>query len=593
MEETIEKLKKLRKEIRKQSLDGFIHPVGDEYMSEYPPQSNRRVEWLCGFSGSAGTVAVLAARAALFTDGRYTLQAAKEVDGRLFAQHNMASLSPEAWLAGQAAKGARIGYDPKLHSCDAIKRMQGVLAAKNIDLVPTSNLIDAVWNTRPALPATPLFIHELRYAGESARAKRKHIAARLVKAGADAAVIATPDAVCWLLNVRGRDVENTPLVLAPALIDGRGRVQLFVSPSRCNAKVRAHLGKEVTLYAPAVLEKQLKTLGRKKSRVLCDPASAPVWYAQVLEKAGAAIVEAQDPCALPKAVKNKVELKGIRAAHVRDGAAVARLLCWLEMSASRGRVTELEVGEKLHGFRAANAMFVEPSFNSITGSGANGAIVHYRASAKSNRALRKGELFLLDSGGQYPDGTTDITRTVAIGRPTAEHKDRFTRVLKGHIALATARFPEGTSGSQLDALARQYLWQEGLDYDHGTGHGVGCFLGVHEGPQRISKRGGDAPLKAGMIVSNEPGYYKAGAYGIRIENLVVVTALSKDKGGKGWLGFETITCAPLDTRLVEPSMLTASEKAWLNDYHAWVLRMLSPLLNPAERTWLRRRTAPI
>jgi len=592
MEVTIEKLKKLRKEINKQVLDAFVHPVSDEYMSEYPPESNRRVEWLCGFSGSAGTVAVLASKAALLTDGRYTLQAKNEVDGKLFEQHNSATMSPEAWLAKHLSKGARVGYDPKLYTRDMLGRMHKVLSKKAIALVPVPNLIDAVWTGRPKSPATALFIHEQKYAGETSQAKRTRIAAALVKDGADAAVIATPDAVCWLLNIRGRDVENTPLVLAPALIDGKGRVQLFVAASRCKPKVKTHLGKGVTLCEPASLEKHLMALGKKKQRVLCDPASVPVWFTQALSRAGATIVEAPDPCVLPKAMKNKVELQGIKNAHIRDGAALAKLLCWLDGATAKGKVTELDVGKKLHGFRAAHAMFVEPSFHSITGSGPNGAIVHYRATKKSNRALQKGELFLLDSGGQYPDGTTDITRTIAIGTPDREHKDRFTRVLKGHIAIATATFPEGTAGSQLDMLARHSLWQVGLDYDHGTGHGVGCFLGVHEGPQRISKRGGDAPLRPGMIISNEPGYYKTGAYGIRIENLVAVTH-TKRKNGKTWMGFETVTCAPLDTRLVEVSMLTAPEKSWFNAYHAWVLKMLSPALSAPEKAWLKRACAAL
>ena len=607
------KIEKLRKSLAELALAAYLQPVNDEYMSEYPPACNRRVEWVSGFSGSAGTVVVATQKAALFTDGRYTLQAKNEVDGSVFEQHNSGTLAPEAWLADHLSspsplgggrgggvsgeiiaynaphpasplqgEGMKVGYDPKLYSLATLKRMQSVLSKKNIELVPVTNLIDPIWTDRPATPQTPLFIHELQYAGESSADKRSRIARQLTKDGVDIAVIAAPDAVCWLLNIRARDVENTPLALSVALINNEGDVQLFIDPKRCSAEVSAHLGNQVEVCDPSTLEQRLLAT---KGNVLCDPASVPVWFTQTLAKAGANIIEGQEPCLLPKAMKNAVELQGIRNAHIRDGVAIVKLLCWLDNNQS---VSEMEVSDKLRNFRALSPMFVEPSFTTIAGSGPNGAIVHYRVTEQSNRQLQPGELFLLDSGGQYPDGTTDITRTIPLGAPSAEHKDRFTRVLKGHIAIATARFPEGTSGSQLDILARQYLWQAGLDYDHGTGHGVGCFLGVHEGPQRISKRGGDAILKAGMVVSNEPGYYKTGEYGIRIENLVAVVEESK-----GWLGFGTLTCAPLDTRLVDISQLTTDEKAWLNDYNTWVLKSLSSELEPQEQKWLEERCKPI
>ncbi len=583
-----QKLQLLRDIVKKHGLAGYLQPVHDEYLAEYPPPCHRRVEWLSEFSGSAGTVAVLENKAALFVDGRYTLQAERETDGALFERHNIAILTPESWLAGQLRRGERVGYDPRLYTQSMVKRMSRTLAKPGAELVPCPNLVDMVWEDRPPAPATPLFIHELKYAGESSQDKRRNIASQLKTAHADAAVLAAPDAVCWLLNIRARDTEHTPLVLATAIIDSSAHVQLYVVPSRCNDAVRAHLGKEVELLDPARLEAGLMALGRKKQRVLCDPASAPMWFTQVLQQAGAQIVEAPEPCLLPKACKNDTELQGIRNAHIRDGAAVAKLLCWLDVETAKRDVRELEVSDKLLGFRAAHPMFVEPSFTTIAGSGPHGAIVHYRATETTNRILQRGELFLLDSGGQYPDGTTDITRTVPVGLPSPEQRDRFTRVLKGHIAIATARFPEGTSGSQLDALARQYLWQAGIDYDHGTGHGVGCFLGVHEGPQRIAKRGGDAALKPGMIISNEPGYYKAGAFGIRIENLVSVVPPDK-----GFLTFETLTCAPIDTRLVDAAMLSPEEKQWLNGYHAWVLESLSPLLDENERQWLAVRCAPV
>ena len=639
------KIALLRKSLAELALAAYLQPVNDEYMSEYPPACNRRVEWISGFSGSAGTVVIATQKAALFTDGRYTLQAKNEVDGAVFEQHNSGTLAPEAWLAEhlsspspakrgrvgegallgemplvtgplptpppQAGEGIKVGYDPKLYTSATLKRMQSVLSKKNIELVPVANLIDPIWTDRPATPQTPLFIHELQYAGETSADKRSRIARQLTKDGVDIAVIAAPDAVCWLLNIRARDVENTPLALSVALINNEGAVQLFIDPKRCSAEVSAHLGNQVEVCDPSTLEQRLLGLGTRN--VLCDPASVPVWFTQTLTKAGAKIIEGQELCLLPKAMKNAVELQGIRNAHIRDGVAIVKLLCWLDNNQS---VSEMEVSDKLRSFRALSPMFVEPSFTTIAGSGPNGAIVHYRVTEQSNRQLQPSELFLLDSGGQYPDGTTDITRTIPIGTPGAEHKDRFTRVLKGHIAIATARFPEGTSGSQLDILARQYLWQAGLDYDHGTGHGVGCFLGVHEGPQRISKRGGDAVLKAGMVVSNEPGYYKTGEYGIRIENLVAVTtspsplvgegrgegglstnsALSVlndpplpkplPQGERGYLAFDTLTCAPLDTRLVDIAQLTADEKTWLNNYNAWVLKSLANALEPQEKQWL-------
>lgn len=577
---TNDKLSALRAAMQAQGLYGTIQPVHDEYMSEYPPACARRVEWLSGFSGSAGMLAVLQDKAALFVDGRYTLQAKNEVDTALFEIHNSGETTPEKWLADHKGK---IGYDPKLFTGAMVKRMQ------KLALQPVANLVDTIWKDQPPPPATPLFIHEEKYSGEAHASKRKRVAEVIKKAGADVALITAPDAICWLLNVRAHDVESAPLALASAMIGADGSVELFIAPSRCDAKVREHLGNTVAIAGPETLKSALARL--KGRRVLVDPASAPVWFMQKLD--GATLIEGQDPCLLPKATKNEVELQGMREAHVRDGAAVAKLLYWLDGETKKRSVTEMEVVETLLGFRAASPMFKEASFSTIAGSGPNGAIVHYRATQKTNRTLKAGELFLLDSGGQYPDGTTDITRTMVIGEPGAEHKDRFTRVLKGHIAIATARFPEGTSGSQLDALARQYLWQAGLDYDHGTGHGVGCFLNVHEGPQRISKRGGDAPLAPGMIVSNEPGYYKTGEYGIRIENLVAVVKDTAGEGGKSYFKFTTITCAPIDIRLVDGAMLSPAEKGWLNEYHAGVKKQLSPLLFEPERKWLAAACASL
>jgi Xaa-Pro aminopeptidase len=590
---TERKLQDIRYLIEKYNIDGYIQPLNDAYMSEYPPACNRRIEWLCGFSGSAGTVVVLPGAAAFFTDGRYTLQAQNEVDSKFFTSFNSGVQSPEQWLATQMRPGQRLGYDPTLYTRDGLARIQKILHAKGIECVAVDNLVDRAWKDRPAAPDSPVTVLDIGYSGEAAAAKRKRIGEAIAAACADAAVLATPESVNWLLNIRGRDIEHTPVVLAVALMDTQGSVKLYIDLSRCDGYVRRHLGGMVEICEPALLEPDLQKMGMMGLRVLCDPQSTPLWYSMVLQAAGATVVDGADPCIMAKAIKNAGELRGIRDAHIRDGAAVSRLLCWLDGEAPRRQVSELEVCEKLLQLRMQQTSFLEPSFATISGSGANGAIVHYRATQSSDRALKNGELFLLDSGGQYPDGTTDITRTVPIGVPTAEHKDRFTRVLKGHIAIATAQFPQGTGGSQIDAFARQYLWQAGLDYDHGTGHGVGHFLGVHEGPQRISKRGGDTPLQPNMIVSNEPGYYKEGAYGIRIENLVVVIEKAKGESGKAYYGFETLTCVPIDTRLVDAALLTTQEKDWLNQYHRWVQEKLSANLDDGERQWLAARCAAI
>lgn len=585
-------LQDIRKLLDTHGVCAYVQPVHDTFLNEYAPACNRRVEWLSGFSGSAGSVVITKQKAALFTDGRYTLQAHQEV-GADYEQHNSGTLSAEAWLSSVLKSGDAVGYDALLFTRRMVQRMEEVLAPKGITLVAVPNLVDAVWKGRPAQPASELFVHAAEYAGVDSAQKRLAVADILKAKGADVALIAAPDAVCWLLNIRARDIENTPLLLAVALVDVKGHTQLFVEPSRVNVSVRAHLGDAVEVVSPVDIAARLLVLGKAGQKVLCDPQVVPVWYTQALQAAGAQIVEGQDPCALPKACKNTVEISGIRAAHIRDGAALAKLLCWLEQTVAQREVTELEVCTKLLAFRTQSPLFLEPSFNTISGSGPHGAIVHYRATEASNRVLQRGELFLLDSGGQYPDGTTDVTRTVAVGECNAEQRDRFTRVLKGHIALAMAKFPEGTSGSQLDALARNALWQANLDYDHGTGHGVGCFLNVHEGPQRISKRGGDAPLRVGMVVSNEPGYYKTGAYGIRIENLVTVLEASSEVGAKKWLCFDTLTCAPIDTRLVDVSLLTLGEKEWLNAYHAWVLASLGSAMEPQEREWLEKACAAI
>lgn len=605
------RLQQLYAKLAEQNLDGFILPVNDEFMGEYVPASAKRLKWLTGFTGSAGLVVILnnnawrngtttpqgkslqsndeesvslVKSAAFFTDGRYTLQASQEV--KEFQLYNSADLAPDAWIAKHAASGASIGYDPKLHTLASIKRYQK--SAPQVRFLPVeSNPVDALWHDRPASPASKVQIHPQKYAGETSESKRKRMAAELEKLGADVMVLSAPDSICWLLNIRGGDVPFTPFVLCYALlVRDFHKVILFLDPARLTDELKNHFGDGVLVLPPEALAAELHKF--RGGKVLYDSTSTPVWFHQLLSESGAAIIDGIDPCQLAKACKNPVELEGMRAAHERDGLAVTKFLHWLFNALASGEaLTERAVAAKLEAIRRENGLFREPSFATIAGSGPNGAIVHYHATRESDRNLAGDAILLLDSGGQYPDGTTDITRTIAIGEVSAEMKDRFTRVLKGHIALACAVFPEGTTGSQLDALARQFLWAEGLDYDHGTGHGVGSYLSVHEGPQRIGKRGGDAALKAGMILSNEPGYYKAAEYGIRIENLVVVKEHS-EKEGKKFFAFETLTLAPLDMRLVEDALLTDTEKQWINDYHRRIYKAFASELSAEELNWLAR-----
>ncbi len=579
----LERIALLRAALAGEKLDGFILPLNDEFMGEYVPDSARRLQWLTGFTGSAGMAVVLRDKSAFFTDGRYTLQAQAEVKG--FELYNSGDLVLEKWLGKQADKTV-IGYDPKLHTASAINRYKHT--AKTItwkDISP--NPIDSLWQERPASPMGAAFIQPLAYAGESSSAKRRRIAEDITDLGADAAILTAPDSVCWLLNIRGSDVPYTPFLLCYAILYASGSVTLYVDKNRISDDVAVHLGKEVTVKPPELLVADMNALQHK--HVLYDPVNSPFWFYVRLQEAGATVVEGDDPCRLPKACKNTVELDGMSQAHIHDGLAVTRFLYWLENAVIKGEtLTEISVAEKLESFRTLSDAYLFPSFATISGSGPNGAIMHYHPTPASDRVLEKDSLLLVDSGGQYRQGTTDITRTVAIGMPGDAMKTHFTLVLKGHIALARAVFPEGTSGSQLDALARQYLWQAGLDYDHGTGHGVGSFLSVHEGPQRISKRGGDAALMPGMVLSNEPGYYKAGAYGIRIESLLVVKEVSAAPGRKRYFGFDTITLAPIDMRLVDKTLLATPETRWLQEYHQKVAAAHMSSLTPAEKGWLER-----
>ena len=587
------RLAALRAELAERGLDGFVVPLSDEHQGEYVARRSQRLAWLTGFTGSAGMAIVLTERAALFVDGRYTLQAAAQVDGSLYEHRHITEEPPDVWLREHLTEGAALGYDPRLHGTSQRDRMAAPCRAVGARLISCEdNPIDALWADQPPAPLGPIVPHPARFAGAEAGEKREIVAARLAKKSAAATVLSAPDSIAWLLNVRGADVANSPLPHSFAIVHGDGDVDWFVDRRKLLPEVPAHLGNAVHVQAPETMADVLDALAGAGKAVLIDEAATPVWMVDRLTDGGAEVIRGADPCAAPKACKNAVELDGIRAAHRRDGAALTRFLAWLA-AAPPGSVTELDAVDRLAAMRAGGEHYRGPSFDTISGAGPNGAIVHYRVTAESNRTLEPGTLYLVDSGGQYLDGTTDVTRTVAIGRPEPEHRDRFTHVLRGHIALATARFPRGTTGAQLDTLARQFLWRAGLDYDHGTGHGVGHYLNVHEGPQRISRMGSAAALAPGMVVSNEPGYYKTGAYGIRIENLVTVTEADGTDGG--FLGFETLTLAPIDRALIDTTMLTTDERAWLDAYHARVAEMLAPLLadDTATLAWLRAATAPL
>jgi len=588
------RLAALRKELRRRDLAGFVVPRADEHQGEYVPPRAERLAWLTGFTGSAGLAAVLDAAAAIFVDGRYTLQATDQVDTALFAPRHLVEQPPEDWIAERLPKGGRLGYDPWLHTADGVARLRRAVEKAGGTLAPCAdNPLDAAWTDQPPPPIAPVVPHEPRFAGRAAADKRRALADKLAADGVDAAVLTAPDSIAWLLNIRGADVPRTPLPLGFAILHRDAAVELFIDRRKFVPGLEAHLGNGVAVNPPDAFGTALDRLGAAKRRVLADPSGAAAWVFDRLAAAGAEAVRGDDPCALPKSCKNPVEIAGARAAHRRDGAAVTRFLAWLGPAAAAGGLTEIAAAERLAGLRRGNELFRDFSFESISGAGPNGAIVHYRVTPRTDRRLESGQLYLIDSGAQYLDGTTDITRTVAIGPPTAEMRDRFTRVLKGHIALATARFPKGTTGSQLDVLARSALWQAGLDYDHGTGHGVGSYLGVHEGPHRISKIPNRVPLEPGMIVSNEPGYYKPGAYGIRIENLVTVVAAEVDGAERPMLGFETLTLAPIDRNLVETALMTADEIAWLDSYHARVRETLTPLLEAETAEWLAAATAPM
>ncbi len=586
-----ERVASLRQEFAERGLIGFIVPRTDEYQNEYVPPSAERLAWLTGFSGSAGLAIVAAERAALFVDGRYTIQARDQVDGDLFEILQIPDAKPFEWLARQVKAGDRFGYDPRLHTVDGVKRMQKAVDASGAVLEAIDeNPVDAIWSDRPPPPSAKVRPHPIEFAGVEASEKITELQNATKEADADAALLTSPESVCWALNIRGSDVAHTPLALCTAIIHADGKPELFVAGDKLDSAVRDYLTGIADVREPAEISERLTRLGADKARVQLDPGSSPHWYAEQLDDAGADIRHGTDPCVLPRARKNAAEIHGAKAAHKRDGGAVCRFLCWLDENARDGSVDEIAAARKLEGFRADTGELHDISFDTISGAGSNGAIVHYRVTEATNRQLDPGSLYLVDSGAQYLDGTTDITRTIAIGEPTPQMRRHFTLVLKGHIAVATARFPKGTRGQDLDPFARRALWAAGLDYDHGTGHGVGSFLSVHEGPQRISKLG-PAPLEPGMICSNEPGFYREGEYGIRIENLELVTAASPIEGGdREMQGFETLTLAPIDRTLIEPDLLTADEVTWLDTYHARVRTEIGPLLDADAKTWLERAT---
>ncbi len=588
-----DRLASLRRELAARGLDGFVVPRSDEHQGEYVPPRGQRLAWLTGFTGSAGQAVVLRERAALFVDGRYTLQAAQQVDGNLFEIHHLIDEPPARWLGNALKAGETLGYDPWLHTPNEVERFRAAAEKAGASLrAVEGNPLDRVWQDQPGAPLAPIVPHADTFAGETAQSKRQRLARGLAEEGVAAAVLTMPESIAWLLNIRGGDVPHTPLPLSFAILRSDASVTLFIDRRKLAPDLERHLGNAVTVQPPEQLGPTLDALAAQGARVQADPATAAAWIFDRLEKAGAKIHRAADPCILPKACKNIAEIAGTRAAHRRDGAALTRFLAWLAREAPNGGLTEIAASDRLEAFRREGEYFRDLSFPTISGAGSNGAIVHYRALPETENRLEPGSLYLLDSGAQYLDGTTDVTRTIAIGEPTQEMRDRFTRVLKGHIALALAHFPKGTTGTQLDAFARRGLWQAGLDYDHGTGHGVGSYLGVHEGPQRISKAASTQPLLPGMIISNEPGYYKTGAFGIRIENLVLVQPV--DGGGeREMMHFETLTLAPIDRNLIEPSLLDDEEIDWLDDYHARVRDTLTPLVDPETAQWLAEATRPI
>jgi Xaa-Pro aminopeptidase len=586
------RLTALRAELKKRGLDGFIIPRTDQHQNEYVPPSEERLAWLTGFTGSWGVAIALDTIAALFVDGRYTTQAREQTDQRAFQCEHLIDNPPDHWLAAHLKPGMRLGYDPHLHTLDGVKRYEAVCAKTGAILVPVDdNPIDTVWTDRPAPPLAPVKLHALEKAGETTQDKLTRIAATIKQAGHDGVLVSDPHNVAWIFNIRGGDVAHTPLPLSYAVVPREGKPILFVDGRKLSNQIRDHLQDIADIAEPHALATILQQWGAQGRRLRFDQATAAARWLHLFRDAGGQVDHGLDPISLMKAVKNKAEIAGSRQAHLRDGAAVTRFLCFMAHEAHKGGLTEIDAAIALEQYRLETGALMELSFPSISGAGPNAALPHYRVTEQSNRRIENG-FYLIDSGGQYEDGTTDITRTIAVGEPSAEMKDRFTRVLKGHIAIARAIFPKGTSGAQLDAFARRPLWEAGLDFDHGTGHGIGSYLSVHEGPQRLSKIG-HTPLEPGMMLSNEPGYYKEGHYGIRLENLILVEKLTIQGAEREMYGFETLTFAPFDRHAIEKSLLTPDELHWLNAYHQSVLEKIGPLVDHDTKLWLESVTRPL
>jgi Xaa-Pro aminopeptidase len=584
------RLATLRAEMDRAGLDGFLVPRSDVHQGEYVPDCDARLAYVTGFTGSAGMAVVGKSAAALFIDSRYTLQAPAQTDTRLIEVRDTTTENAPDWIAANFAGGARIGFDPWLHTPGQLAPFEEPLKKANIALVPVANPVDAIWTDRPAAPTGPLEVLGANRTGRTTEQKFQDLRAMMAAEGADVVVLTLPESICWLFNIRGRDVPHNPFVLGFAVVPAEGKPTLFVADNKLTTENRAALAGVAELADKKSFAVAVESLGAVGKAVWFDPATVPSEVKTLLTKGGARLIEKRDPIALPKAKKNEVELAGMREAQALDGVAMARFLAWFDRAAPSGKLTEIDIVKALEAFRREMVGIVDVSFETISGSGPNGAIVHYRVSDKTNRTLVPGELMLVDSGAQYLSGTTDITRTMATGPVTDTQKDHFTRVLKGMIAISRARFPRGTTGAQLDILARQFLWDVGLTYNHGTGHGVGAFLSVHEGPAGISPRY-TVPFEPGMVLSNEPGFYLAGAYGIRIENLMAVR--ESDIGDGGYLEFETLTLTPIDRRLIVTELLSAAERDWLNTYHARVLAEIGPKLSGADKAWLEQATAII
>jgi Xaa-Pro aminopeptidase len=591
---TLSPLAALRAELKNNKLQGFIVPRQDEFQGEYVAAYAERLKWLTGFAGSWGMAIVTEKKAAIFVDGRYTIQVREQVNVKEFTPQHLVDEPPTKWIESNLKKNDRLGFDPWLITASEAKRLAAACAKVGAKLVPvTKNLIDQIWSEQPSRPQNPLSVQPLQFAGRSVADKLKDMAMELSKAKATAAVLAEPSSVSWVLNLRGSDVPYTPVVLAYAIIHAKGKAEIFVDAMRLPEDVRAHLKASTIIRQPNELDASLKKLGSKKSTVLIDASSAPEKIRSVLAASGAVIKEDIDPCTMPKARKNKVEQEGARSSQRRDGVALSKFLHWLSVEAPHGTLTEATAAEKLTAFRKDTGVLMDLSFSTISASGPNAAIPHYHVDPENCRAINNNEIYLIDSGGQYQDGTTDVTRTVIIGQPTDEMRDRFTRVLKGMIGISMVVFPKGTTGANIDVLARASLWKAGLDFDHGTGHGVGSYLSVHEGPARISKNN-YVTLQPGMILSNEPGFYKQGEYGIRIENLLVVKEPTDIEGGeRAMLSFETLTFAPIDRNLIDARLLTRDELQWLDAYHARVLKDVGSFMTGDALAWIVKACAPL